>query len=343
MNRSMPLTSLVVLSIILAACSSAAPQGTTSAQPEASQLSALDTVCAEGAKEGKVVYAGGFSPESFDKITQPFKAKYPGIQVEFNPGDDKVQRVTTESAAGRLTIDAVQMTTEVQALKERNLLADNIDWAALKVAPTLIYSGVALRLSRLVRGLAYNTNKVKPADLPATWEGLVDPKWSGQLSTGPRGLALSTLAPLWGRDKVAAYARDLLRVTKPKLIQGVTANLVPLASGETSLTTEARDAEVAEQRAKGAPVAIHYFDVIPVSDAYEAVLKGAPHPNAAKCLVSWMVSDEAQAMILKIDFKSNTDLPPGAPKTAKLVIADTAEQIALIADTQRVLQTIFAP
>jgi iron(III) transport system substrate-binding protein len=329
----------MVFTLVMSACGGA--PAAAPATPTGPQVSALDTACAEGAKEGKVVYAGGFTPEPFDRIIAPFRAKYPGIQVEFIAGADQIQRVITETTANRLSIDVVQISVELQALKDRGLLVEDIKWADLSVTPNLVNSYGAVRILRVVRGVGYNTTKTQASDLPPTWDGLIDAKWSGQIAVDPRGLALSILVLEWGKDKLADYARRLVATSKPKLIQGITASLTAVGSGEVAISTDARDAEIAELKGKGAPLAIHYFDLIPVSDSYQALIKGAPHPNAAKCLMAWLVSKDGQDMLLKVDNKSNLDQPPSAPRTAKLLIPDTAEKAALIVDAQKILAPIL--
>jgi iron(III) transport system substrate-binding protein len=335
----------VVVAVIFGACGGAAPQTTTPAgQAPGAQSSALDTACAEGAKEGKVVYAGGFTPEPFDRIIAPFKAKYPGINVELFAGttEDNIQKILTESGANRLSIDAVQFGFELQTLKDRGLLILDAEWAKMGIAPNLLGNSFgAVRIFRLLRGLAYNTTKIKPEELPTTWEGLIDPKWNGKVTTDPRALGVGVLVLAWGNDKAAEWVRNFSRTTKPALVESLTGRLTSVASGEFLFTTEARDAEVAGLKAKGAPIAMHYLDLIPVTDSFQALLKGAPHPNAAKCFIAWMASSEAQAKLFEVDFKSNVDLPANAPKTAKLLIAETAEQLAQVSNAQKALQRIY--
>lgn len=320
----------------------AAPTAAATAEPTAAN--ALASVCEEGATEGEVVYATGFSPEAFEQIVAPFEEMYPEIELTFLAGGDiGVERVITEAAVDRATVDVVAVGFEAQAMVDRGLSATDIDWGALGVDPLLVTDDGAVRLYRIARGLGYNTDLVDPEELPATWEGLADPAFQGRLITDPRGLALSVLSLEMGTDEVAAFAEDLKETVDPGLVEGITASLVAVGSGEYAMTTDARDAEILEQQANGAPLAIHYFDLIPVSEAHQYVVKDAPHPNASRCFVAWMATDEAEARMLEADFKSNQEAPQDTPDGATLLIAETAEDFDLIAETQGALQEVFAP
>ena len=74
----------------------------------------------------------------------------------------------------------------------------------------------AHRLTVITPG--YNTNLVKPADVPKTWNDFLDPKWKGKMAwginpgitaaTGFSGLVLRE----WGEEKGMAYLRELATV-----------------------------------------------------------------------------------------------------------------------------------
>jgi ABC-type Fe3+ transport system substrate-binding protein len=105
---------------------------------------------------------------------------------------------------------------------------------------------------------------------------------------------------------------------------------VAIASGQAKLNTNIRDAETAEQQAKGAPVDIKYLDYVIEDDSYNAVVKGAPHPNAAACLIAWLNGPDGLALQYQQEYKKNVDAPPTLPAGAHLINPlDTAADVAL--------------
>ena len=109
------------------------------------------------------------------------------------------------------------------------------------------------------------------------------------------------------------------------MIEGGTAGMVAVASGEYAITTGGRSAETLEQQAEDAPIDIKYLDVVPTLDAYHAVLKGAAHPNAAACWVGWIATAGKQIHD-ESEFKSNETVPESAPEGAEILAIDTPEK-----------------
>jgi ABC-type Fe3+ transport system substrate-binding protein len=162
-----------------------------------------DTASLAGARsEGTVVW---YTTLVIDQIARPmaaaFEAKYPGIRVQYarrsNPATAGL--VLMESRAGTPRADVVDGTSVLEPLEAAGLLAtlppppgypkELVDpegrWAA-----TNIY----------FLGAAYNTDLVKAADVPRSFEDLLDPRWTGQIAwtndqtpNGPPGFIYDVL------------------------------------------------------------------------------------------------------------------------------------------------------
>jgi len=332
-----------VVVLLVAGCGGGAQGSPSPSQPSATRTatqaagSDFESVCAAGTGEGEVVYYGTFTPEIFDGLVAPFRERFPGIEVSLLPGrpDELVQRVVTEVGAGQQPdADIVRGDADLLTLLDRDLIATDINWASLGVDEDLVNTFGAVRSFRVMGGLAYNTDLVEPDELPSTWDALVDPAWAGKIVVDPRGYPLSYLAITRGQEDLLEYAAGFRDTLQPIWIEGITAGLLAVASGEGALTTTARDAEVMEQQAAGAPVEIHYLDLIPAIDNYGAVLTVARHPNAAQCLLAWMASEEGQALELELEYKSNENVPPDAPEGSELIVLDTPEKSRLEADSR---------
>jgi iron(III) transport system substrate-binding protein len=330
--------------LALTGCTSSRAAGGGAASTVANKQD-LAAVCKAGESEGKVSFRDTTDPAVFSKEIVGFEQKYPQIKVDFGSQrpQDSVQRIVAEKQARHaIDVDAIAIDMPSAAPMIQQNMIQPVDWGAIGVPSTDVLTSQGaqfVRTQRIILGLGYNTQKLSAADLPNTWDELIDPKWAGKVIVDPRGEYLSGLGIVWGPQRAEDWYKKLLSTDKPMIVKGATTSLEKVISGEAELTTSSHDAEVLEQKSKGAPVGIKYLDVVPTQDHYAIVVKGAAHPNAAACFLGWWVSpDGGQAAQLKNEFKGNEDEPKGMPASAKLGAITTAEQ----ADVQAQVAGVFA-
>lgn len=342
--RRGPLYLLLAAALPLAACGSPSTSD-AGAEPAEAVEGSLDEVCAAGAEEGSFVFWDSEERETLQRLHEDFAESHPGIEMELQElrPEDIAQRLVTESAAGRDSgVDLVAGNLDAFVpLVERELMNTSIDWTAMGVPDNLITDTNAVRSSRIAGGLVYNTEALSESDLPETWEELVDERWAGTVVVDPRGNPLQSLALVWGEDEAIDYVRRLKEVVQPVVVEGGTAGMLTVASGENLLTTNGRSAETLEQQAQGSPLEIHYLDVIPTSDFYQVVVQGAPHPNAAACWVGWITGPEGSAAQLEYAFKHNDDVPPGAPEGAEIAAITTQEEVEVATGAASAISEIW--
>ena len=320
---------------------SAAPAGSAAASVSGS----MEEVCKAAEQEGELVSWNSEDPEAYEKIFAEFSKTYPGVKltsVEVRP-DEVVQKLVTEAAAGHASgVDAISITMDKSGpLVDNHLINTDIDFTTMGVKPDYIGDGNSVRTERIAIGLAYNTDEVQDSELPNTWDELVNSKWEGKVVVDPRGDPLQLLALAWGQDKTVDFVTKLNQTDKPQIVQGATAGLLTVASGENEITTNGRSAETAEQQSKGAPVKIKYLDIVPAVDYYTAVPTGAPHPNAGACWAAWLNSDEGRKAKAQYAFKGNVDLPPEAGN-GKLAAIENPQDTSLVADTAAKISAVWA-
>lgn len=341
--------------MLVSACSSAATPAPTAAPTAAPASAAASSaasagpaaaraqVCEAAKAEGKLVYWHNLAKP--DVIAAEFNKTYPAIQVEWlqTRPDSMVQALLTEISAGRkpsadLTSGGLDIIKTIFDAKAED---SAIDWTALGVTKDLIPdSGNVVRIQRILGGLVYNTGTTKKEELPKTWAGLLDQKWKGQLVVDSRARPFDQLALLWGKDFTINYVKQLL-LNKPIVITGGTASMLAVAGGQAKVTTGGRSEATAEEKSKGAPLEIHYLEVIPTYDSYNLVPKGAPHPNAAKCMVAWLATDGAQAF-QKAEFKENVTRPSGLAAVDKLIGVESPADAATVAAVGKEIQQLYA-
>jgi len=346
------LGAVVLSGALVAACSNSAKSptaepttakgGSSSAAvvtPSSAGAVSVEQVCAAGEKEGRFDFASSTDVSIFQEEVKPFEDKYPGIKVNFSTTTPaaNVQRLLTQEQANKgLGVDALTIDLPtVDPLLKRGFVTPT-DWAALGIPGDLILKldGASMfRSQRVVLGLGYNTTKLSAADLPNTWQELVNSKWAGKVIADPRGVYLSGLSLAMGKDKAIEWFKNFLSTDKPQIVKGATASMQKVISGEALLTTSSHDAEATEQQQKGAPVGIKYLDIVPTQDWYAIVMKGAAHPNAAACFFGWWTSPDGQAQQLKYEFKENKTTPDGLPAGAKLVAINDPDEAQTATDT----------
>lgn len=334
------------LLLAVSACSSGG--GQKSATTQVTYSKSLQEACAAGEKEGQLNYWSATDPGDFAKEIAPFHAKYPGIKVHFTSvrPTDATQKVITQTQANHpLDVDATSTDLpSAQPLFDRKLVAD-VDWEALGVPSRLgfRYGGVGIyRTLRDFIGIGYNPKRTPAAEVPQTWDQLVDSKYSGRVVVDPRGVYLAGLSVAWGQDKTIAWVKDLMRTSKPMVVQGATDSIQKVTSGEAMLTTSASTSAINAVKKTGAPIEIAYLDVVPSQDKYSVVLAGAKHPNAAACFLGWFGSDQGQAQQLKVEYKDNQDEPSDMAPGSKPSVAVSPEQQALLNSTGAAISDLLS-
>jgi iron(III) transport system substrate-binding protein len=318
------------MTLTVAACSSSGKKANAAGADTIGTT--VDQVCQLGAKEGSVTLRRGTDADVFDKEIAPFKAKYPGIKVNYvsMKPQDNVQRILASVQTGHtLDVDGTDFDLPSAAPLFQGKAVANVDWTALGVPADniLSYSGVSLaRTDVLLGGLVYDTKKTNAADLPNTWQELADPKWKGKFVVDTRGKQLSPLALVWGQQKAVDWYTSVINDAKPIAVQGATASVQKVTSGEAMFTTSAHNNETEQTNAEGGSVAIKYLDIVPAFTEYTYVLKDAPHPNAIRCLYAWRLSAEGEAQINKYEFKTNETTPSDLPPTAQMASDRTEQQ-----------------
>jgi len=326
------------------ATSNAASGSSSNASPAAAngdQLSVTaEQACAAATSSegGQLTYWAETDPDIFAKEIKPFQEKYPGIKIDYSSlrPSDIVQRVISEAQANHpLSVDAVAGSlSDLQTLLDQKLVT-SVDFAKLGVpADDLIKQGdvSVYRVYRDPQGLAYNKDLVKPEDLPDTWAELVDPKWAGKIIADPSARYLAGLSLAWGEDKAVSWLQDFVKTGKPMVLKGATASMQKVSTGEALATTSATYSAYGPWNAKGAPIGFKYLDLVPTFEYYAMVLKGAKHPNAAACFLSWLSTPEAMDQQLQLEYKQNLSVPKGVPDGAKVVSVTSADDAALTAD-----------
>jgi iron(III) transport system substrate-binding protein len=290
-------------------------------------------------KEGRVVFYTSIELRLAEKLGQAFEAAYPGIavQVERSGAERIFQRVAQEEESNVHAADVVESSDIGHALawKRAGLLApfvpaDVARWPADARDPDGFFAADRATLSVI----GYNTRLVKPADAPKSFAGLLDPKWAGKIVKAHPGYSGTIMTATFEQSQALGWGY-FQRLAQQKVMQVQSATDPPkkLALGERPIMADGSEYVMFDLQAAGNPVAIVYpAEGTPLIVGSAAVMKAAPHPDAARLFVSFLFSRNGQQMMSDVggvrSFHPDVKEKPGRTPLAalKLLKADPLAQ-----------------
>ena len=257
----------------------------------------------EGArKEGTVALYTSLNLKDSVPITEAFEKKY-GVKVSlWRASSEKVvQRALTEARAGRFTPDVFETNGPEMDIFYREKLLDEFYSPMFRDLPPAAIPKhrhwVADRFNFFVLG--YNTNLVKPEEVPNSYADLLKPRWAGKVGLEASDVDwFGSVVKGMGEKEGLAYFRKLAE-SRPQLRTGHTLIAELLASGEIPLAASVYNHNVERLVEKGAPV--RWKPLAPTFGRPNGigVAKNAPHPHAALLFTDFMLSREGQELIKK--------------------------------------------
>jgi iron(III) transport system substrate-binding protein len=241
-------------------------------------------------------------------------------------------------------------------LKKRGLLAPYKSPSAVGIPavfkdPEGYWTGFSAR-SRVI---VYNTKLVKPEEAPKSVLDLADPKWKGQVAIAdPRFGTMSFHVAALYAELGDQRADEFFRKLKANDVHVVAANSVVLdmvARGEARVgLTDTDDVNVALQDKQ--PVAMVFPDRegmgVPVMPNMVSLIAGAPHPEAGKKLIDYLLSPEverslAQSEAVQIPLHEGVEPPKNMPpiNSFKPMTLDYSKAADRVEDVTRRLQPIL--
>jgi len=274
----------------------------------------------EGAKkEGELIWYTTMTLDQSKQVVDRFQQKYPFVKPELfrTGGGPLLNKILTEARGGRHAWDVVVGRGEmVLPLIERKLLASYLSPETKMIDSDLVDKEgywTAYYVNAYVLG--YNTKLVKKDDVPKTYEALLDPKWKNRqisVDTEAYGM-LQGLIGIWGKEKAVAYFKRLAaQDAVPK--RGNTERVQLAVAGEYPLIL-AYNQTIERMTQRKAPI-----DWVPLEPAVVQVNPAmlaakAPHPNAARLFLDFILSKEGAEMLRGFQWiPVRKDVEPDPPR-----------------------------
>ena len=267
----------------------------------------MDKIAAAAKKEGTLTLYTTIAEKDLPAIIKPFEDKYGVKVVVWRAGTDKVlQRAVQEARAGRNEMDVVHFgSPEMEALAREKVLAPVTSPLHKDLLPGSVpphRQWAATILSVWVQ--AYNTNLVRKADLPKSYQELLDPKWKGKLGIEAKDddWFATAVHQLGGEEKGLAFFRKLVETNGISVRKGHTLLNNMVISGEVPLALTVYNYMPQQAKAKGAP--IDWFAIEPAIARSNAVGVAArpKHPAAALLFYEYLLGPEGQKAFTSIDY-----------------------------------------
>jgi iron(III) transport system substrate-binding protein len=251
-------------------------------------------------KEGKVVVYGSVVPQAMDGLHRAFKKKY-GIDVEYWRGSSTQvsERALTEWRAGKPGFDVAEGNRGVQLImKSEGLFTKYIPPASEKFpAHFKEKDGLITPWRVLPISILYNTELVKPADLPKTLDDLLNPKWTGKISVPDPTRHTTTAQFLWNLEKFKGdkwldYVKALAK-QKPILVESLAPVTTTIIKGEALVGIT----YIKYVKQYKGPVAYVPMDKYLTDPNYLSLGGKTTRPNAAKLYIDFACTPEGQKEI----------------------------------------------
>src|ERR671924_292662 len=231
----------------------------------------------DGAKrEGSLIWYTSTSIEDIKRLFDAYTKKYPFIKTEFfNAGSARVfNRILNESRVGKSLFDLVA----VRGVETHQLVKGGFLQPYLSPESGAYPQGFKDPKGYWVdyfdayNIIAYNTKLVPKDQAPKSWEDLLDPKWKSKIAMEEEMYSwYAAISVAWGRERAQRYMKALAN-------------------------------RIEKMKEQGAPVEwVTTLDPVTVSLHPIGVAAKAPHPNAAKLFIDFILSKEGQQLLLSIE------------------------------------------
>jgi ABC-type Fe3+ transport system substrate-binding protein len=288
--------------------------------------------------EREIVIYGPHNP-MYSPLWEAFEKTYPGVKINFLPGkgSEHGQRILAERRAAKYLVDAVMGGPStyrsfpqgtLEPIRPQLLLPEAKDESAwwgkkLWFADPQNRSAIVVSGEVGTRRGSYNTELLDPKEIQSWWD-LLNPKFKGKLGTfdplvaggGGESFAFFYDAPALG----PGFIQRLLTETGILITRNLEQGADWLAHGRIVFYIGSGQ-PITKAKRQGLPVdllphALKEGEIMGGGACCMALLNRAPHPNAAKLFLNWVLSREGQiawqkyseANSLRMDIPKN-DLP----------------------------------
>ena len=254
-------------------------------------------------KEGRLVlYSGQTGFPEHPAIAKLFEAKY-GIKVDILEGraPELMERIRAEATITKRPIgDIVQMGSTGQVPMSKNgLIQRHGGFPNLSKLALTPWTEEEVPGFMIAYGIAVNPRLVPPADEPKSWADMTNPKWKGKILSDQ--MFTAGMGQTWFAVMLDAFGQgfhDKMGQQAITFDNQIKENPRRVARGEFAMSIPFNLADI--NNLQGLPVkAVIPQEGMPYTPVAMSMVKDAPHPNAARLFLNFVLEPEAQLIFAR--------------------------------------------
>ncbi len=302
------------------AASSPVAASTSGPKATAEAVNAWNAVVSKAKEEGKlVISATSYTPATRQAIAKRFKDAF-GIEIEYIVGgrsDESANKLLAERRAGLylqdifisgaftgpITLKPAGAFDPLEPALMQPEVLDKKLWVGGKLAwQDDDRKGIMIMLMPMSSSCIINTALVKPDEI-RVYDDFLNPKWKDKIVLddptvgGPGINFISAAVTVKGWDYVKKLATQ-----KPVIIRDKRLEVEWVAKGKYSISLGVAGDQTMAFIKAGAPI----MEIVPKDDVAAVaggnnlfLINRAPHPNAAKVFINWILGKEGQTILTK--------------------------------------------
>jgi iron(III) transport system substrate-binding protein len=305
------------LAVIIAGCGSSsggsAPQGSGSATAPSVAVTGSTLTDCDGVTSGSITWYTSEDADSATKLANEFTAVcHVTVSVQSDSTLTLWQRFQQEQASGIHKADVLSLAdAAVAAAATKSGLVAKLPpgMARSLKQPYVDPSGYWFSSRIQVISLAYNTKEVPAADVPKSYNDLLEPKWKGKIALGDPASTASAITAGWQMANTPGIGLDYFRklaAQKPGLFAHSGGEVNAIVSGQYPIGLTV-SGTIWTQILAGAPIKEAFLSPGSAQLPNQNMLVAtAPDPSGAKAFLTFLASADGMAASAKLTL----DAPP---------------------------------
>jgi iron(III) transport system substrate-binding protein len=268
--------------------------------PLLSATATADALLDAAKQEGEIVYYASMNLSEANALIAEFEKRYRPIKVKLNrTGSEKLlTKVLTEARTKMNFADVIQTVEfSMHVLNRTGVLARYLPLANALYPEDFKQEGYWTTVYYNPYVIAYNTRLAPLPTLPKSYQELLDLKWRGKMMMeGTKADWFAGILQIMGQERGLKYMRELAK-QEPVTREGHELLAQLIVAGEGLLDINIPAASVERLKEKGAPIDWVSLEVSPAIMVGIGLSAQAPHFNAAKLFLEFVLSRDGQKLM----------------------------------------------
>jgi iron(III) transport system substrate-binding protein len=263
--------------------------------------------------EDRVVVYSTPEPDFSEELFTAFRMRYPGIKIEYShkSGGLGFVDLLAEMERGENIPDVMLLNGQQMEVLKRRGLIDRYESPESVTFPERAKDPdpdrYATQVWMVPFGIAYNTEKVTPDQVPVRYEDLWTPQWRGKLLyPDPRASGsgfgwFAVMKEYLGKEFFSNLAKQRLRCQPSPEEE--------LVKGQYPILLAGMVGRVEKMKKEGKPVDWVPIPVMCVMGPFAVIFQKAKHPNLGRLLIDFFLSAEGQQIISLYHIPNRPNVP----------------------------------